>query len=357
MSSSTEQQECQAFADFILRIGNGETTEEDDELLVELPKSMVHPQQSTLVDFIKWCFADFMTSSSSFLTSPSFVNDHQSGSSSAYEEPAIRLHERAILCPFNKDVDEINSIAIGMFQASATADAFAEFLSADSIYNNEDVGGHALSTCPEGVHEDDYCVHATNNDQEHPDSFMRSVPEELLNSINVSGVPPHKLFLKKDSPLLLLRNLDFQRGLCNGTRLRFVECKNYLMRCAFVDGPRQGTTVLLPRINFIVSNTHLPFNMLRRQYPVKLAFAMTINKAQGQSLKQNGLYLPRPVFSHGQLYVGLSRSGIPANTSVFIGSESGLTTNNDHMHKHNSNGSAVTQNIVWREALSSDDRS
>ena len=35
--------------------------------------------------------------------------------------------------------------------------------------------------------------------------------------------------------------------------------------------------------------------------------AMSINKIQGQSLKQVGLYLLKPVFTHGQLYVALSR--------------------------------------------------
>ena len=45
--------------------------------------------------------------------------------------------------------------------------------------------------------------------------------------------------------------------------------------------------------------------MNRRQFPVKLAFAMTINKSQGQSLQHTGLWLPEPVFAHGQLYVAL----------------------------------------------------
>ena len=67
-----------------------------------------------------------------------------------------------------------------------------------------------------------------------------------------------------------------------------------------------GSEVFIPRIDFI-PKTELPFEFKRRQFPVRVCYAMTINKSQGQSMKYVGLYLPEPVFTHGQLYVGLSR--------------------------------------------------
>ena len=45
---------------------------------------------------------------------------------------------------------------------------------------------------------------------------------------------------------------------------------------------------------------------------------MTINKAQGQSINNLEVYLPQPVFSHGQLYVALLRAGLPHRTKVML---------------------------------------
>lgn len=50
-----------------------------------------------------------------------------------------------------------------------------------------------------------------------------------------------------------------------------------------------------------------PFVMIRRQFPIKVCFVMTINKSQGQTFDNVGVYLTKPVFSHGQLYVAASR--------------------------------------------------
>ena len=51
----------------------------------------------------------------------------------------------------------------------------------------------------------------------------------------------------------------------------------------------------------------------RLQFPVKLAFAMTINKSQGQTFNRASVWLEKSVFTHGQLYVAASRVGHPDN--------------------------------------------
>jgi hypothetical protein len=59
------------------------------------------------------------------------------------------------------------------------------------------------------------------------------------------------------------------------------------------------------------SGTDWPFVLRHRQFPVRVAFAITINKSQGQTFNNVGVYLLSPVYSHGQLYV--------ANIKIFNG--------------------------------------
>ena len=61
-----------------------------------------------------------------------------------------------------------------------------------------------------------------------------------------------------------------------------------------------------------------PFEWSRRQFPVRVAFAMTINKSQGQTLSNVGVWLSDPCFSHGQLYVAVSRVGTPSAITLAI---------------------------------------
>jgi hypothetical protein len=63
----------------------------------------------------------------------------------------------------------------------------------------------------------------------------------------------------------------------------------------------------IPGITLEPSGESLPLALRRHQFPVRLAFSMTINKSQGQSVTNVGINLLSQVFSHGQLYVALSR--------------------------------------------------
>ena len=155
-----------------------------------------------------------------------------------------------------------------------------------------------------------------------------------------NGIPPHQLRLKKNCPIMLLRNINSAEGLSNGTRLI---CRNFmknLIQAEISDGQNKGKTVLLPRIPFLpLEAQYNSFSFRRTQFPVRLCFAMTINKAQGQTLDYVGLYLPQPVFSHGQLYVALSRAKKKSTVKVLLQPSS---PNLDQKY---------TKNIVYHDIL------
>jgi ATP-dependent DNA helicase PIF1 len=84
-------------------------------------------------------------------------------------------------------------------------------------------------------------------------------------------------------------------------------------------GQHAGKRIFLPRIPLCPSDDEMfPFQFKRKQFPVRLSFAMTVNKAQGQTIPNAGIYLPEPVFSHGQLYVALSRSTARKNVKILV---------------------------------------
>ena len=87
------------------------------------------------------------------------------------------------------------------------------------------------------------------------------------------------------------------------------------------------------------SDTFSPFKLRRRQFPIRLSFAMTINKSQGQTFNRLGLLLPHPVLSHGQLYVAFSRVRLLVSIRVQVVQE-----------KRNSKTN-TTRNIVFHEVL------
>uniref|UniRef100_A0A8C5PX79 ATP-dependent DNA helicase n=1 Tax=Leptobrachium leishanense TaxID=445787 RepID=A0A8C5PX79_9ANUR len=155
----------------------------------------------------------------------------------------------------------------------------------------------------------------------------------------------HKLKLKIGCIIMLLRNLNTKRGLCNGTRLIVKAMRQNVIIAQVLTPTSERKTVFIPRIDLAPSNTDLPFVLRRRQFPIKLAFAMTINKSQGQTLDRVGIYLPEPVFSHGQLYVAFSRvkSSADVKIKVIDGREQGYLLPGTN--------ACFTKNVVFKEIL------
>ncbi|XP_031108559.1 ATP-dependent DNA helicase PIF1-like [Ipomoea triloba] len=177
-----------------------------------------------------------------------------------------QLKSRAILAPTLDVVDQVNEYMNNLNQASSKT-----YLSCDSVCK-ADTNDNMLAE-----------VHTT----------------EFLNSLKCSGVPNHSLSLKVGSPIMLLRNIDHSIGLCNGTRLIVTKLGNHVIEAKILCGIHYGTNVLIPRLSLTPSDPILPFKFQRKQFPVLLSYAMTINKSQGQTLSVVGLLLKKPVFNHG----------------------------------------------------------
>ncbi|EIE76322.1 hypothetical protein RO3G_01026 [Rhizopus delemar RA 99-880] len=163
------------------------------------------------------------------------------------------------------------------------------------------------------------------------------MPTKYLQSLNPHGQPPSVLELKIGTLVMILRNINAEKGLCNGTRVTVLSIGEFLLK---VKPPGiDGRVEVIPHFTLSTLENEHPFTLTRKQFPVRPSFAMTINKSQGQSLKIVGVDLCLPVFTHGQLYVALSR----------VTSISGLSVSLDK--KKNDINSTKTENVVYPEIL------
>lgn len=166
-----------------------------------------------------------------------------------------------------------------------------------------------------------------------------NLPLEYLNGINIAGFPIHKTILKVGVPVLLLRNLNPASGLCNGTRLLITRMRRRVIKGGIITESCAGEIAFLPRIALTSeASPSLPFTLRRLQFPVRPAFGMTINKSQGQPLSHVGLSLITAVFTHGQLYVALSRGWNRRNIKILLPNGP-------------SGGAHLTPNIVYEDIL------
>ena len=178
-----------------------------------------------------------------------------------------------------------------------------------------DINTIILDTFPGPVHE----LWAVDKavDPDNPENMLTLYTPEFLHSLTPSGFPPALLKLKQGSPIIVLRNLQPKQGVCNGSRGIMTRLSRRVLEVRLLS----GNYVLLPQIKLIYINPEMPYHLHRLQFPVCLTFAMTINKAQGQSFHMARLDLRNPTFTHGQLYVALSRARSAAAVKCIVEKE------------------------------------
>ena len=208
------------------------------------------------------------------------------------------LLERCILSPRNKDVRSINEAILASFRGPV-----CKLWSVDKALDLEDHSHVDILQTPENLH-----------------------------AMTPSDYPLAHLKLKIGCPVIVLWNLQPKQGIVNGMCGIVTRISRWVLELHL----QLGSHVLIPHVKLISIDEHIPFHLQHLQFPVAVTFTMTINKAQGQSFDTVGIDLRNAAFTHGQLYVTLSRARSSHGIKCLIDS-----CNNDH----------CTPNIVFKEVI------
>ncbi|GAU26226.1 hypothetical protein TSUD_224170 [Trifolium subterraneum] len=209
------------------------------------------------------------------------------------------MQSRAILASTDEAVNEINDYVLRLVPGEER-----EYYSADSVDSSEINDAQAFDTIP-------------------PEWIL----PEFLNFLKTSDIPNHKLTLKVGTPITLLHDLDPSRGLYNGTRLIVTRLGQFVLQAQVMSGENIDEPILIPRISMSPSRSPIPYKLVRRQFPISVSYAMSIEKAQGQSLDSVGLYIPRSWITCDQLKVAFSSVKSKNGLKILIHEEMSHTIN------------------------------
>jgi hypothetical protein len=160
---------------------------------------------------------------------------------------------RVILLTRNVDVDELNNVLLQKLNGT-----FQTFTSYDHIDLNDNALGR----------------------------------DEMTPNITLASLPLDTLHVRIGAPLMLMANLDPQRGLRNGARMILLKASHRCLEVRLSGGEFDGQCQLIYQYSLSTADD-LPFRLTRKQFPVRLAFAMNIYKSQGLSFEHVGIVLPQ----------------------------------------------------------------
>jgi ATP-dependent exoDNAse (exonuclease V) alpha subunit len=214
------------------------------------------------------------------------------------------IEQRAILCATNEDVDQWNAIVQDLNpEQPVTFVARNEF-----------------------------------SDVDDPKGILKSLlTEDACMFYKQNGAPDHRIVLKKNDICFVMRTLNRKEKLSNNSRVIIKEIYKYSILVTTISSNPKN--FLIPRIKFRVKLRFGGFVLIRTQFPLRLAYAMTKNKSQGQSIPYTLNDIRNPPFSHGHLYVSMSRATDVDQVRFFCNEEQIVE------------GSIVVENVVYDEML------
>jgi len=161
----------------------------------------------------------------------------------------------------------------------------------------------------------------------------------VIDEYEVHTIPFRSLKLKINDVCLVMRNLSRKYGLATNARVRVLHITPFSIRVQTLTTPPKTATI--PRIRFKYRLAGgLSFEIIRTQFPLRLAYSITYNKSQSQTLQRVLLDITRAPFAHGHLYVALSRVTSFANISIYCDPQTNIFHN-----------APIATNVVYDEIL------
>jgi len=256
-----------AFANWLLEIGYGRNMVDGEYVII--PQ---HNRAQSTAELIEFCFP------SDLIKQPL--------------ENIEVLRNNCILAPLRKTVAEIN-------------DCIRERIPEE--YSRTEI-----------IHGFDHRVRDPQTDNQNAVNIAEG-DIEYLHHQTPSNFPPYELRLKKGMICIMIANYDPRSGLNNGTRVLILGIYRNLLKVRILSGNSQniGQELFVGRKKFEKNQNEPGIPFKRTQFPLQPGFALTINKAQGQSLSRVGVDLRSQVIGHGHLYTALSRVTSEAGLLIF----------------------------------------
>ena len=281
---ATNDQSQQSYVDATLAIGKGRRHDEarivsridnaTTRIALPLQSYIVHNDQNPLLsrmEAIKWLYPD------------NRPNLHPT--TPGVHDPTLHLNS-CILAITNTQVDEWNSFV----QNHCNQNAMHKLISHDTFAEVDDPHGYLKHTL----------AHALQTD------------------VTANDVPPHILELKVGDICLIMRPMK-AANVASNSRVKILEISRSAIRVETIDGPNAPSRVVIPRMRFSFRLKYgNSFKFLRTQFPLRLAYAMTVNKSQGQTLVRVLEDVSEESFCHGQTYVARSRVQKRENIKVYL---------------------------------------